>query len=188
MNLRRYIKLLRSYRLYHRYLGTTLAFFLCISAITGIFLALKKEFNFIQPTTQKGVSVDLESWKPIDEISAIASATFYQKYPDQQSNTINKIVVHPKKGIAKVLFEKGYWEVQVDGTNGAVLSVGRRHSDWIESLHDGSIISDPFKVISMNLLGFGVLVLIASGLWLWYGPKLVKKMRKRSRAQKINQK
>jgi len=60
-----------------------------------------------------------------------------------------------------------------------VLSVARRHSDWIEQLHDGSIISDLFKLISMNFLGIGLLIMILSGLWLWYGPKKFRKMKRR---------
>ena len=82
------------------------------------------------------------------------------------------------KGIAKVLFKEGNWEVQIDGTSGEVKSIAKRYSDWIESLHDGSIISDTFKLISMNVLGIGVLILMCSGIWLWYGPKIVREMRK----------
>jgi uncharacterized iron-regulated membrane protein len=85
--------------------------------------------------------------------------------------------VRPSKGIAKVLFENGYWEVQIDGTSGKILSISRRHSDWIEHLHDGSIISDWFKLVSMNYLGLGALFLIGTGIWLWYGPKKVRQIK-----------
>ena len=86
--------------------------------------------------------------------------------------------VRPSKGIAKVLFKEGNWEVQIDGTSGEVKSIAKRYSDWIESLHDGSIISDLFKLISMNLLGIGVLFLMGTGIWLWYGPKVVREMKR----------
>jgi len=55
-----------------------------------------------------------------------------------------------------------------------VLSIDKRYSDWIESLHDGSIISDGFKLVSMNFLGMGLLFLIFTGLWLWYGPRRIR--------------
>ncbi len=84
----------------------------------------------------------------------------------------------PSKGIVKVLFKNGYWEVQVDASTGKVKSIARRHSDWIEALHDGSIVSHIFKLVSMNLIGFGLLFLIGSGLWLWYGPKLIRQRKK----------
>jgi uncharacterized iron-regulated membrane protein len=82
--------------------------------------------------------------------------------------------IRPSKGIVKILFEDGNWEVQVDGKSGEVLSIDKRYSDWIESLHDGSIISDGFKLVSMNFLGMGLLFLIFTGLWLWYGPRRIR--------------
>ncbi|MEL6864399.1 MAG: PepSY-associated TM helix domain-containing protein [Bacteroidota bacterium] len=173
----RYTLLLRIYRRWHRYFGISLAVFLAISAITGILLSLKKEVDIIQPPTQKGVEKDLANWKSIDELALLAQTAFYKQHPDQEGNPINRIDVRPSKGMAKVLFKKGYWEVQIDGSNGQILSIAKRHSDWIEALHDGSIVSDIFKLLSMNILGFGLLLMIATGWWLWYGPRVIRKMR-----------
>jgi uncharacterized iron-regulated membrane protein len=69
-----------------------------------------------------------------------------------------------------VQFTRKNWEVQVDPVTLEVLNVARRHSDWIEQLHDLSIISDGVKLVSMNVLGLGLMVLSLSGFWLWYGP------------------
>ncbi len=133
----------------------------------------------LQPPTQIGVSNDLSTWKSVNELYAIASEALIVAHPDQVDNSIDRMDVRPSKGTVKVLFEKGYWEVQLDGTSGAVKSIARRHSDWIEHLHDGSIISDWFKLLSMNYLGVGVLVMIITGLWLWYGPKAYRKKKQR---------
>jgi uncharacterized iron-regulated membrane protein len=86
--------------------------------------------------------------------------------------------VRPSKGIVKVLFEKGWWEVQVDGATAEVLSIKRRNSDWIEQLHDGSIISDGFKLVSMNVLGIGLLLMIFTGWYLWYGPRKYRRLKR----------
>ena len=177
-HLKKYIQSLRNFRKFHRYTGLLLAILLLISAVTGILLSLKKNVDIIQPPTQKGVSKDLATWKSIDELSKLATTAFYQKYPTQKGNEIDRLDVRPSKGIAKVLFKEGNWEVQIDGTSGEVKSIAKRYSDWIESLHDGSIISDLFKLISMNILGIGVLFLIGSGIWLWYGPKVVREMKR----------
>jgi len=177
-HLKKYIQSLRSFRKFHRYTGLLLAVFILISAVTGILLSLKKDVAIIQPPTQKGVSKDLGTWKSIDELSTLAIAAFYAKYPDQEGNEIDRLDVRPSKGVAKVLFKEGNWEVQIDGTSGEVKSIAKRYSDWIESLHDGSIISDLFKLISMNILGIGVLILMGSGIWLWYGPKVVREMKR----------
>ena len=143
--------------------------------MTGILLALKKEFAIIQPPTQKGVSKSLETWKPLSEIATIATTEFHRKYPEQKENKVDRMDVRPSKGIVKVLFNKGYWELQIDGTSGEDKSIERRHSDWIEALHDGSIISNLFKLVSMNFLGLGTILLIITGTWLYFGPKLYRK-------------
>lgn len=176
--MRPYIKSLRNFRKYHRFIGVAIAILVLISAVTGILLSLKKDVDLLQPPTQKGTSKTLDTWKPLSEIATIATTTFHNQYPDQKENSIDKMDVRPSKGIVKVLFETGYWEVQVDGTSGEVKSIARRHSDWIESLHDGSIISDWFKLLSMNVLGIGLLILMGSGIWLWYGPRKVRKRRR----------
>ncbi|MEZ5038621.1 MAG: PepSY domain-containing protein [Saprospiraceae bacterium] len=175
----RITKSLRKYRVYHKYLGLALAILLLVSALTGIFLAWKKDVAWIQPPTQKGVSQNMADWKPMEAIAHAATAAFYAKFPEQTGNPIDRIDVRPGKGIAKVLFEQGWWEVQVDCTTAEVLFIARRHSDWIEQIHDGSIISDLFKVVSMNLLGLGLLILLLTGLWLWYGPRLFRKLNRK---------
>ncbi|RMG86757.1 MAG: DNA mismatch repair protein [Bacteroidetes bacterium] len=180
MKLKRVIHSLRQFRDWHKIVGLSVAFFLFISALTGILLALKKEFDLLQPPTQKGESRTLDTWKPVAELADIAQKAFARAHPDLADNPIDRMDVRPSKGIVKVLFENGYWEVQVDGTTGAVKSIARRHSDWIEHLHDGSIVNDWFKLVSMNYLGLGVLILIFSGLWLWYGPKIVRKLKQQS--------
>jgi uncharacterized iron-regulated membrane protein len=176
---RRYVLSLRQYRKFHRYFGVTLGLVLLISALTGLLLGWKKNANWIQPSTQKGISKDLTEWKPLNELADIGQAALIAYAPDQKDNKINKIDVRPSKGIVKVVFKKGNWEVQIDGTSGEVKSIAKRYSDWIESLHDGSIVSDTFKLISMNLLGIGLTILSITGFWLWYGPKLIRAMKRR---------
>jgi uncharacterized iron-regulated membrane protein len=183
LKLRNYIKSLRKFRVWHRYLGLAIGLLLLISALTGILLALKKDVNLIQPPTQKGVSKSLETWKSLSEIATIATTEFHQKYPEQKDNTVNKMDVRPSKGIVKVLFDEGYWEVQVDGTSGEVKSIERRHSDWIEALHDGSIISDWFKLGAMNFLGFGSILMIITGAWLYFGPKKYRKAKQQKKME-----
>ena len=177
------VKQLRRYRVYHKYIGIALSILLFISAVTGLLLGWKKNVDLIQPPTQKGVSKDLATWKQVDELATLAQTAFYETYPEQAGNGIDRMDVRPSKGIVKVLFKEGWWEVQLDGTSGEVLSIAKRHSDWIEALHDGSIISDTFKLISMNTLGIGLSLMIITGLWLWYGPRVVKRRRKKGETQ-----
>ncbi len=179
MALQKHIIRLRKFRLLHRYLGLTLALLLIISAVTGVLLALKKEADFLQPPTSKGASQDMKNWLPLDQLARKARQALIDSDNQQGENHIDRIDVRPSKGMIKVLFEEGQWEVQMDASTAEVLSIGRRHSDWIEDLHDGSIISDGFKIGSMLFLGMGLLFLIGTGCWLWYGPKHVRRLKKK---------
>lgn len=166
----------RWWRPVHHYLGLCVALLLFISAATGLLLGWKKNVDLLQPPTQKGAAESLEQWLPLSRLEAAAVEAMRADVPGNFH--VDRIDVRPDKGIAKVTFKPGYWEVQVDGATAAVLSVERRYSDLIEQIHDGSIISDLFKLVSMNLLGLGILALILSGLWLWYGPWRIRRIKR----------
>jgi uncharacterized iron-regulated membrane protein len=100
-------------------------------------------------------------------------------HPGISSEGIDRLDIRPKKGIAKILFNKGYWEVQLNCETGQVLSVKKRYSDLIEQIHDGSILGDTFKLASMNLLGISIIIMIITGFWLWFGPRRIKKIKSR---------
>ncbi|WP_305982327.1 PepSY-associated TM helix domain-containing protein [Roseivirga thermotolerans] len=168
-------KSLRSYRKIHKWIGLVLALFLLLSAITGILLGWKKDIALLQPPTQKGVNQSLENYQSVEALAKASLAAVDSL--GLTADNFDRIEYRPSKGIAKVIFDSGSWEVQVDATNLEILSVAKRHSDWIEHIHDGSIVSDFFKLISMNILGIGLVFLIVTGLWLWYGPKRIRNIK-----------
>lgn len=174
------ISSLRHFRVYHKYLGLSLAVLVLISAGTGLLLGWKKDAAWIQPPSQKGQSTALEEWLPNHQLAELARSALAEAHPQQVDNPIDRLDVRPSKGMVKVLFENGYWEVQIDGATGAILSIDKRYSDFIEHIHDGSIISDWFKLGTMNLLGIGLTLMTVTGFWLWYGPRRIR-ARKRSR-------
>lgn len=173
------VKLIRTARRYHRQIGIVLLILVLISALTGLLLAWKKESAYLQPPTTEGASKELADWKPVAELAAIAREALAERYPAEKDNDIDRMDIRPSKGIVKMLFEKRWWEVQVDGATGEVKSIAKRNSDWIEAIHDGSIISDGFKLVSMNLLGLGLLLLIITGFLLWYGPRRLRSLKRR---------
>ncbi len=153
-----------------------------ISSATGILLGWKKNSDTLQPPTQRGQTSGLSEWRPLHELAAVAAAALEDRLgPGEAARTVpDRLDVRPADGVVKVLFPAD-WEVQVDGATAEVRSVARRHSDWIERIHDGSIISDAFKLIAMNALGIGLLFLSASGFWIWLGPKRLRRKRLESR-------
>jgi uncharacterized iron-regulated membrane protein len=172
MNLHSIVVVLRKFRSIHRYVGVVLAIFFLLIALTGLMLGWKKDVVWLQPKTNQGISNSLEGWKSFDEIARAAVSAVDTI---GISSLIDRMDVRPEKGIVKVLFKEGYWEAQVDGKSGAVLSVAKRNADWIEHIHDGSIVSDFFKLVYTNIVAIGLFILAISGLWLWYGPKVVRR-------------
>ncbi|HEX8337897.1 MAG TPA: hypothetical protein VF621_14265, partial [Pyrinomonadaceae bacterium] len=68
--------------------------------------------------------------------------------------------------------------VQLDGATGEVLHVERRRADFIENLHDGSILDylagtegGQIKLAYTSIMGLALLTFTVTGFWLWYGPK-----------------
>jgi uncharacterized iron-regulated membrane protein len=162
---------LRKLRSLHKYIGVALAAFFLVTGVSGFLLGWKKNIEALQPKTFQGVSETLSGWKSFHEIAEVSKLAMDSILDNP---IIDRMDVRPGKGIVKVLFTEGYWEAQVDGTSGKVLSVEKRHSDWIEHVHDGSLISDGFKLVYTNVLGIGLCTLALTGLWLWYGPKVIR--------------
>ena len=173
------VKALRLYRIFHRWLGIPLILFFFIIGITSILLAWKKKVELLPPTS-KSQSELKEQWILPSEMIQVA-----QHAMDSlgESNEVDRIDIRPDKGIAKVTFKTHFSEVQVDGFSGKILSIDTRHSDWIEKVHDGSIIDfyvdsdETSKLIYSSLTSIGLILMSISGFYLWYFPKKIRKLK-----------
>jgi uncharacterized iron-regulated membrane protein len=155
--------------------------FFFIMAVSGIALGWKKNAGeVIMPSTKKGTATEGTAWLPIDSLSFLATGALFEE--KGVLSEIDRIDVRPSKNVMKFLFEDQQLEVQLDPNSGTVLSVGRRHSDWIEQVHDGSIVDDAiglpsglFKVFYNSVMGCALVVFTLTGFWLWYGPKQMRR-------------
>lgn len=172
---RRQAKVLRRTRRLHRWTGLALFLFFFVIGITSILLAWKKDVDYLMPPTARGTQAELSEWLPADELLAIAQRTLQDSLGDEYGTEIDRMDYRPAKGTIKFRFEGHLQEVQLDGVTGKVLSLGARRADLIESIHDGSVVSQPIKVIYSTLMGLAVLVFTGSGFWLWYGPKRMRR-------------
>lgn len=84
--------------------------------------------------------------------------------------------------MVKFVFEDHYWSIQLDGATGKLLHIGQRRSDFIENIHDGSILDRYFgttngqiKLIYTTIMGLALICFTITGFWLWYGPKQMRK-------------
>lgn len=167
MKLHTLVVSLRQFRSWHRWIGISVALFLFFTAATGVLLGWKKNVDTLQPPMQAGTSTSADQWKSFEAI--IGSADRAMDSVRAPRASLDRLDARIDKGIVKVIYSN-YWEVQVDGLTGRALSVAKRHADWIEHVHDGSLIGDGFKLMYTTYLGAGLLVLSITGFWLWYGP------------------
>lgn len=181
MNTKKQARWVRFARWLHRKLAVALFIFFLLIAVSGMLLGVKKEVGLQEPT-HRGVSADASGWLPLDSLLRIANRVLADSVDASLSTALDRIDVRPEKGIAKFSYLDHYWGLQLDCTSGKVLVIEKRTSDLIEDLHDGSFIdrwlgggSEPFKIGYTLLMGGSLLLLILSGLWLWYGPKRIRK-------------
>ena len=127
-----------------------------IVLLSGLFLQVKKEFDWIQPPTQTGTSQNPElSFNTILDIARDVPELKVSGWQD-----IDRLDVRPGKGVVKIRGNNN-WEVQIDASTGAILQKAYRRSDIIESLHDGSWFHEQAK-----LWIFLPSALIVTGLWI----------------------
>lgn len=186
-NHRQFATILKKFRDLHRKAGAVFFLFFFVIALTGLFLGWKKNASdLIMPKDRKGSSLELQEWLRLEEIGSIAFKALSDSLTASgeshlTSLEMDRMDVRPSKGIVKVRFKPGFWEVQIDGASGKVLSIGKRYSDLIEKIHDGSIVEDWFgldgvKLFYTTLTALVLILFTVTGFWMWYGPK---KMRAR---------
>lgn len=179
---------LRVFRKIHRITGALLFVFFFIIAISGLLLGWKKHSGgMILAKSHKGTSSDLKDWLTLDSLHKMASIYLTDSVDETLSLKLDRIDVRKEKGMVKFIFEDHFWGVQLDGATGQLLHVEKRISDYIENIHDGSILDSWFgvkggylKLLYTYIMGFALLIFTITGFWLWYGPK---RMRKISRKQ-----
>ena len=168
----------RVLRKLHRLMGIPLIVFFLVIGVTSILLAWKKKAELLPPTLAS--KVEQGTWILPSEMVRIGEEEMKKMGRDSE---VDRIDIRPDKGTAKITFNTHFTEVQVDGYSGEILSVGTRHSDWIEKVHDGSIVDyyttgeEGAKLTYSTLVSLGLILLALSGFYLWYYPKLMRKMK-----------
>jgi uncharacterized iron-regulated membrane protein len=161
------------FRKAHRWGAIAIAAPFLLVLVTGCLLQLKKEIAWIQPPTKKGAGKE-----PSASFDAILAAV--KTVPEAEVKSwgdVERMDVRPKDGIVKVQCKNRY-EVQVDFQTAKVVQVEYRRSDLIESFHDGSFFHDAFKVYVFLPVAVVVLMLWATGMYLFVLPLWVKWKRK----------
>lgn len=180
-------KILRLARSLHRTTGALLFVLFIVVSLSGLLLGWKKHSGgILLAKSHKGTSADLKDWLPLDSLYRRACVEIQTAVSGMRSLDVDRIDVRKDKGMVKFVFIEGFWGVQLDGATGNLLHIERRRADFIEKIHDGSILdlyfntSDQyFKLVYTTLLGLALLMFSVTGFWLWYGPKLMRRSQKR---------
>ena len=146
-----------------------------IISITGIFLQLKKDIDWIQPPT---VSRDLPNNPSISFEEILEASKTVEEANIRSWNDIDRLDVRIDKGIVKVR-SKNRWEVQVDTNSGEVVQVAYRRSDIIEELHDGSWFHENIKLLIFLPSGIILFILWITGFYMVLLPYLSKWKKKK---------
>lgn len=160
----------------HKWLGIVLSLILINISVTGLLLLEKKQYDWIQPSTRKGTP-----GTPADFISMqqVLEAVFACQHPDFcDVNDIDRVDFRPDKRVYKVRAKTHHAEIQVDAITGEVLSTSTRFCDFLEQLHDGSWFGPWMHSMIMPVVAVANTVLAVSGLYLWLGPKFMRKRRR----------
>lgn len=160
----------------HYWVSIGVAIPVLIVIVSGLFLQTKKQFAWIQPTEQKGISKTANLSLPqVLEISKTVPEAEIMSWDD-----ISRLDVRPTRGLLKVS-AKNHWEIQIDTETGAILQTAYRRSDIIESIHDGSFFHDYVKLWIFLPSGIILLILWLTGMYLFILPIWVKRKRKVSK-------
>jgi hypothetical protein len=165
----------RRLRWLHRKIAIFLFTFFLVIATTG-FLQ-----SGLLAATQKGVSTDLAAWLSIDSLKKNAVRYLRDSVDAGLSPELDRIDIRPDRGVIKFTFKNHFKGLQLDGATGRLLSVETRKSDFIEKIHDGSMLDkifgsggDQIKLGYTITMAISLFMLVLSGLWIWYGPKRIR--------------
>jgi uncharacterized iron-regulated membrane protein len=175
-------KTLRLFRKIHRYTGALLFVFFFVISLTGLILGWKKNSGgIIMSPTYKGSSTNLKEWLSTDSLYRNACVYLRDSVSPELSAEIDRIDIRKEKGTVKFVFTDHFTGLQLDGATGKLLHIEQRRSDYIEKIHDGSILDHYFntdgiiKLVYTTIMGIALLIFTITGFWLWYGPKLLRK-------------
>lgn len=137
---------------------------------SGLLLQSKKFVGWIQPPERGGS----EGRPAVAFDDMLRTARGIPELAVHSWDDVDRVDVRPGKGMLKIV-SRNRWEAQLDASTGEVLQVAYRRSDWIESIHDGSWFSRPVKLGVFLPAAILLIVMWATGLYLFLLPLLRKR-------------
>ncbi|MBL7545429.1 MAG: PepSY domain-containing protein [Bdellovibrionaceae bacterium] len=165
------LKIFRFSKSTHKWIAIICALPLIIMIATGLLLSISSQVQWLQPTpvnTNKGSGISL-SFDRILEIAQTVPEAEIRDWGD-----VAQIDARPKAGVVRVR-AKNYWEVQIHGQTGDIISSAKRWKTFFILVHDGSWFAGWVKSWVFLPAGIGALVLWISGILIWIIPIIKKR-------------
>ncbi|AIY11818.1 PepSY domain-containing protein [Cellulophaga baltica] len=175
-------KVLRIFRKIHRLMGAFLFFFFFFISVSGLLLGWKKNSaGVLLAETQIGSSSEFSEWLPLGVLYEKAARVIKDSVAKNTPLALDRVDIRKDKGVIKFIYED-YYGLQLDGATGQLLEFGKRQSDFVENIHDGSVLDiyfntsgSPIKILYTTVMSIALLFFTITGFWLWYGPKRMRK-------------
>lgn len=153
----------------HRWIGFISCLFLAVISVTGFFLAMKGQFAFMRPPVQEAAKMERpEEILPMAEILRIA---FDAGHPElSEVKEVDRVDYRPKDNVFKVVSKDGYREIQVDGTQGKIVSNAFRNDQLMEDIHDMSFFADAAHGYLLPAVAVFLCFLSLSGIVIFFTP------------------
>jgi hypothetical protein len=150
----------------HLWLGVVTTGIVLILSISGILLNHKRGLG-LMPDVEHVPTGEFENALSMHELVRRASLAA----PEAAAAGVDRLDVRPRDGIMKVRYRDGVvTEVTVDVNDGRVLHVGERNDVFLEKLHSGEIFGAGWVLLS-DFGAVGLIILVATGYWLWLFPR-----------------
>jgi len=174
------MKLNKLNRTIHNWVSIFVALPLLLIIVSGLFLQLKKDFIWIQPTSVRGATDETPT---ASHEELLAAATSIPQAAGLKWSEFDRIDYKVDRGMVKFMTVEG-WEIQVDTSDASILSVAERRSDFFEKLHDGSYFGDITKYYLILPTAIFLFILWMTGLWMFIYPYIKRASNKRNKALK----
>jgi uncharacterized iron-regulated membrane protein len=152
------------FRKVHHWGSFLIALPLVIMIGSGVLLMIKKEVEWIQPSSQKGVEQNILPMASMQEL--FTAALSVEEAGFTTWDQLQRADLKPGKGIIKFVSNTN-WEVQIDTHTAEILKTAQRRSDVIESIHDGSFFAEWIKLGVFLPAGIVLFVLWITGVYLF---------------------
>ncbi len=153
----------------HKWIAIVLAIPLIIIFSTGILLISASKIQWLQPSPVIKKTAEAKEGIVLSFDRILEIAKTVPEAEIRSWNDVTQIDARPKASVVRVR-AKNFWEVQIDGNTGEIVSSAKRWKTFFVLVHEGSWFANWVKTWIFLPSGIGALLLWISGLLIWLIP------------------